>query len=144
MALLHSCAMFYVINVFYWIVCLVNYNFGTITFITFVDKTYILSSSVRTSLFKKSRHSSGVYFLSLWRIIQQQETPRCLLHFYLILILLEPKIISLCHQYRARPACISVPSDQAFFVSCPSSSFHLDIPKYDNRQFQKWKIDYSI
>ena len=32
-------------------------------------------------------------------------------------ILLELKVISLCHQYRARPACTSVQSDQALYCS---------------------------
>ena len=31
------------------------------------------------------------------------------------LILLEPKVISLCHQYIARPACKCVQSDQALY-----------------------------
>jgi hypothetical protein len=29
--------------------------------------------------------------------------------------LLEPKVIGLCHQYRARPACTSVQSDHALY-----------------------------
>ena len=33
----------------------------------------------------------------------------------LTLVLLEPKGIRLCHQYRARPACTSVQSDQALY-----------------------------
>ena len=33
----------------------------------------------------------------------------------LTLILLEPKVISLCHLYRTRPACSSVQSDQALY-----------------------------
>ena len=44
---------------------------------------------------------------------------------------------SLCHKYRARTVCTSVLSDQA-------PSFHLDIPKNDNGQYQKFKMDYSI
>ena len=43
------------------------------------------------------------------------------------LFLLESKVISLCHQYRARPACTSMHSDQ--FLS-----------KNDNGQFQKLKL----
>ena len=31
-----------------------------------------------------------------------------------------------------------------YTVSSPISSSHLDIPKKDNGQFQKWKVDYSI
>ena len=35
--------------------------------------------------------------------------------FSLSLTLLEPKVISLCHQYRARAACTSTQSDQALY-----------------------------
>ena len=48
----------------------------------------------------------------------------------LTLILPKLKVISLCNQYRSRPAS-SVQSDHAYTVSCPTSSFHLDIPKKD-------------
>ena len=33
----------------------------------------------------------------------------------LALILLKPNVISLCHQYRARPGCTSMQSDQALY-----------------------------
>ena len=33
----------------------------------------------------------------------------------LTLILPTPKVISFCHQYRARPACTSVQSDQSLY-----------------------------
>ena len=36
-------------------------------------------------------------------------------HYYLNPYLLEAKVISLCHQYRARPAFTSVQSDQALY-----------------------------
>ena len=29
-------------------------------------------------------------------------------------------------------------------VGWPTTSFHLDIPKYENGQCQKWKVDHSI
>ena len=35
--------------------------------------------------------------------------------YYLTLILLEQKVISLCHQYRVRPASTSVQSHQALY-----------------------------
>ena len=57
-----------------------------------------------------------------------------------LLTLPEPKVINLCPQYRARPNCTSVQSDQA--LSCSSS--HLNIPKYNNGQYQKFKLDYFI
>ena len=36
-----------------------------------------------------------------------------IIYFYIIIIItvLEPIVISLCHQYQARPACTSVQSD---------------------------------
>ena len=60
----------------------------------------------------------------------------------LTLSLLEPKVVSLCHQYRSRPACQS--RTRLYTVGRPTSSSHLDIPINDNRQFQKWMVDYSI
>ena len=64
----------------------------------------------------------------------------------LTLILLEPKVISLCHQYTARPACTSVKSDHTLY--CLTDQLHvithLDISKYDKGEFQKWKVEYSI
>ena len=55
-------------------------------------------------------------------------------------------MISLCHQYRARPVSTSMQSDQALYTVglSTSSSSHLHIPKNDNGVFQKWKLDYSI
>ena len=44
----------------------------------------------------------------------------------LTLILLETKVISLCHQNRARPTCISVQSDQALYCWLTISSFHFN------------------
>ena len=63
----------------------------------------------------------------------------------LTLILPTPKVINLCHQYRARPVCTSMQSDLAphcWLTNLKVS--HLDIPKNDNRQFQKCELDYSI
>ena len=54
----------------------------------------------------------------------------------LTLILLTPKVNSLCHQYRARLACTPVQSDRLYTVSWPTFSFHLDFPKSDNGKFQ--------
>ena len=63
----------------------------------------------------------------------------------LTFILLEPKVISLCHQFRARPACTSVQSDQLpITVDWPTSSWHLNILRTGNGQCQKWKVDYSF
>ena len=58
--------------------------------------------------------------------------------FSLTLTLPEPKVISLCHQYRTRPTALSMQSNQALYCS------HLDIPKNDNGVFQKWKAYKSI
>ena len=49
----------------------------------------------------------------------------------LTLILPIPKVISICHQYRARPACTSCSLSRLYTVGWPSSSFHCDIPKTD-------------
>ena len=60
------------------------------------------------------------------------KSKKVLLASQLTVILLELKVTSLCHQYRARSACTSVHSDQDIycwltnFLSC-----HLDIPNYN-------------
>ena len=59
----------------------------------------------------------------------------------LTLNLLEQKMISLCHHYRARSACTSVQSDQALNSWLTNFMLHFDTPKNDNGQFQKWKMD---
>ena len=68
----------------------------------------------------------------------------CAFLVILNLILLEPKVIRLCHQYRARLACTSMQSDQALY--CWQTNFKVGIMLYkkDNGQFQKWNVDYSI
>ena len=38
-------------------------------------------------------------------------------------------VISLCHQYRARPDCIPSSLTRLYTVGWPTSSSHLDIPK---------------
>ena len=50
----------------------------------------------------------------------------------LTVILLEPKVICLCHQYRIRPAFTSIQSDQTQY--CCLTNF----------KRQKWKVDRSI
>ena len=54
-----------------------------------------------------------------------------LISFSLTLILLEPKVISVCQQYRARPACTSVQSDLVLYrwMSNFQASSFLNIPK---------------
>ena len=54
---------------------------------------------------------------------------------YLTVILLEPKVLSICHQYTARPAQTSVQSDQALYCWL-TNFYHLDIPKIETGQFQ--------
>ena len=44
--------------------------------------------------------------------------------YCLTLVLLEPKVISLCHMYRARPACISVQSDQVLYCWLTNLSWY--------------------
>ena len=57
------------------------------------------------------------------------------------LIQLEVKAVSLCHQYRASPACTYPCSANRFCTAgWPTSSCHLDIPTNDNGQFQNWRF----
>ena len=59
--------------------------------------------------------------------------------------MLEQKVISFCYQYKRRPACTSMKSDQTLRLPLADqlSSSHLDISKNDNGECQKWKMDYS-
>ena len=50
-------------------------------------------------------------------------------NYTLTLILLEPKVISLCHQYRAKPVFTSMQSDRLYTVGRPTLSSHLHVPK---------------
>ena len=53
------------------------------------------------------------------------------------------QVITLCHQYRDRPACMYVCSITRFYTGgWQTSNSHPDIPK--NEHFQKLKVDYSI
>ena len=55
------------------------------------------------------------------------------------LILQEPKMISLCHQYRARPAYTTMQSDHANVQCWPTIlSSHLDMPKNDSSKNERW------
>jgi hypothetical protein len=58
----------------------------------------------------------------------------------LTLNLLEPKVIykPLSPRNTTKPACKFLHSDQAL------TNFDPKIPKIDNEQFQKWKLDKSI
>ena len=58
----------------------------------------------------------------------------------LTLILLEPEVISLYHQYRPRPHCKSVLSDQALYCWLTISKSL----KMLMERFQTRKLDYSI
>ena len=61
----------------------------------------------------------------------------------LTLILLEPKVISLCHHYRASPASIFMQSEQVIYsISCPTSRSDLDIPKIIMDISKKRKVNY--
>ena len=63
-----------------------------------------------------------------------RENPTTSISQLLTLSLLELNVVSLCHHYRAMPACTSVPGSILLTV-------HL---KNDNGQFQQWEVDYSI
>ena len=60
----------------------------------------------------------------------------------LTLILPEPKVNSLCPQYRVKPACTSVQSDQALYCWQTNFNSHIDIPKMrmDFAKNEKWSI----
>ena len=72
-------------------------------------------------------------FISLVLIGNQNFNNNVLILCQVTLILLEAKVISLCHQYRTRPACTS------YTVGWPTSSSHLDISINDNGQFLSWR-----
>ena len=57
-------------------------------------------------------YDSFVIYLSCIHLFHNQTK---IMMFKLTLILLEPKVISFCHQYRPRPVCTSVRSDQALY-----------------------------
>ena len=72
-------------------------------------------------------------------------THNALLEWCLTLILLEPKVISICHQYRARLACTSVQSDQALY--CWLTNYQLQIIilislKMIMGSFKRWIIPF--
>ena len=56
------------------------------------------------------------------RCFLQNKITRIHCHVF-TLILLEHKVICLCHQYRARPACTFVQSDQALYCWLTNSIF---------------------
>ena len=65
-----------------------------------------------------------------------------MLEVSLTFTLLELREFSLCYQYRARFACISVQSDQAlYFWLANNLSLSLDTLYIDNGQLQWWKVD---
>ena len=56
-------------------------------------------------------------------LLSPTDCHRLLSTFALTFILLEPKAISLCHQYRAKPAFTSVQSGQALYCWLPNFKF---------------------
>ena len=76
------------------------------------------------------------YTVNIGRICRQQLT----------LILPIPKVISLCQQYRARPACTFLQSDQALFLWLPNCQvlilIILNFTRIDSSKI--WKMDFSI
>ena len=64
--------------------------------------------------------------------------------YYFTLTLLEPKVIGLCYQYRARPTCKSMQSDQALYCWLTRFKFSSWISLKTIGEFQKWNVDQSI
>ena len=62
-----------------------------------------------------------------------------LLEVDLTITLLEPKVISLCLQYGARPDCTYMQSYQTLYWLT-----NFKFPKNDNGLSKKWKVDYSV
>ena len=73
-----------------------------------------------------------------------QTTTQITGQFSYTLILLEPKVISICHQYKVRQFCTPMQFDHALYCWLTNLTSHLEIPKKDHGQFQKLKVDYSI
>ena len=57
--------------------------------------------------------------------------------FFLTFILLELKVISLCHQYTAHPCSLT----RLCAFSWSTSNSHLDASHIDHRSFEKWKVE---
>ena len=53
-------------------------------------------------------------------------------------------MISLFHQYRVRPVCTFMQSDQALYFWLANFKFLSWYPQIDNGQFHKWKVDTSV
>ena len=75
--------------------------------------------------------------------------PLLYLHLFIRLIvltriLLKPKAICLCHQYRTRSVCASCSLTRLYTVGWPTLSFHLDIPKIimDSSKNRGWIIPF--
>ena len=82
------------------------------------------------------------YLFIVWEIVKKKIFWK---HNWIVLtlILLELKVISLCHQHRARPACTAGQSDQTlYYWLLWTSNSYLGIPKIDNGQFRngRWII----
>ena len=95
--------------------------------IKITDKHILLGSNILISVYKR-RKSLKLFLLSILTGLQSSTFCLIVQIKVLNLSLLEIKLISLCHQYRARPACISMQSDQALYRWLTNFKFHLDIP----------------
>ena len=61
--------------------------------------------------------------------------------YILTLTLLVPKMINICHQYRARPTCTFVQSDKVLCIILLAD--YLDVPKMIMESSKRWIIPFK-
>ena len=95
----------------------------------FCRKNYYKNTSKKCPRLKLSNLQSNNLFkltLSCWGWKEKKNMFICVGRFRLTLILLEPKVISFCHQYRARRV----------WLGCILLASYLEIPKTNNGKSQ--------
>ena len=103
--------------------CKMHTKLYIITIISnFMTSLYILQAIELTFHRKTLLISEHVYHI-LQRISFQIMNSISTAKVTIVTLILEAKVISLCHQYRARPACTSVQSDQALYCWLTNCKF---------------------
>ena len=105
------------LNIFF---SLINDSWDTLSLFNNLNFNYVTSNSVYLMIAEPSNLKTNN--LVLFSVIQleisyqsNRITVTDFLSVHLTLILPEPKVIILCHQYRVGSACTSVQSDQALY-----------------------------